>query len=97
MRKQRIDGIDSERDVDWEEVEGFRSSALGLIDEYQGAMRWADLTTDQQKMIERTNKEVGGPDFNELVVYRRALLDRHLHASANDWADAIFAVMPSWL
>ena len=82
MRKQRIDGIDSERDVDWEEVEGFRSSALGLIDEYQGAMRWADLTTDQQ---------------NELVVYRRALLDRHLHASANDWADAIFAVMPSWL
>ena len=26
-----------------------------------------DLTTDQQKMIERTNKEVGGPDFYDSV------------------------------
>ena len=82
MRKQRIDGVDRERDVDWDEVEGFRLSALLLIDEYQGAMRWSDLTTEQQ---------------NELTAYRRALLDRHLHSSANDWADAIFAAMPSWL
>ena len=82
MRKQRIDGVDSERDVDWGEVEGFRVSALLLIDEYQGAMRWSDLTTEQQ---------------NELTAYRRALLDRHPHSSANDWADAIFAAMPSWL
>jgi hypothetical protein len=82
MRKQRIDGVDSDRDVDWEEVEGFRLSALLLIDEYQGAMRWADLSTEQQ---------------NDLTAYRRALLDRHLHSSANDWADAIFSAMPSWL
>lgn len=82
MRKQRINGVESERDVDWDEVVGFRSAALSMVDEYQGAMRWADLTTEQQ---------------NELVAYRRALLDRHLHSSANDWADAIFAAMPSWL
>tara|TARA_R110002050_G_scaffold299307_2_gene464515 strand:+ start:2408 stop:2656 length:249 start_codon:yes stop_codon:yes gene_type:complete len=82
MRKQRIDGVDSERDVDWEEVEGFRISALLLIDEYQGAMRWADLTTEQQ---------------NELIAFRRALLDKHLHSSANDWADAIESAMPFWV
>lgn len=82
MRKQRINGVETERDVDWDEVVGFRTSALSMIDEYQGAMRWADLTTEQQ---------------NELVAYRRALLDRHLHSSANDWADAIFAAMPSWI
>ena len=82
MRKQRIDGVDSERDVDWVEVEGFRMSALLLLDEYQGAMRWGDLTNQQQK---------------ELTEYRRTLLDKHLHSSANDWADAIFAAMPSWL
>jgi len=82
MRKQRINGVESERDVDWDEVVGFRCAALSMVDEYQGAMRWADLTTEQQ---------------NELVAYRRALLDRHLHSSANDWADAIFAAMPSWL
>jgi hypothetical protein len=82
MRKQRIDGVDSVRDVEWDEVRGFRHSALLLIDEYQGAMRWADLTPEQQA---------------ELTAYRRVLLDLHLHETANDWADAIMAAMPSWL
>lgn len=82
MRKQIIDGVESVRDVDWDEVRGFRASALGLLDEYQGAMRWAELTTAQQ---------------TELIAYRRVLLDLHLYESSNIAADAIMEAIPSWI
>ena len=82
MRKQRINGVESVRDTDWEEVRGFRRSALLLIDEYQGALRWAELSSEQQ---------------TELGAYRNVLLDLHLHDTANDAADAIMEAMPSWL
>lgn len=83
MRVERgNDGIDRPRDTSWEEVEFFRTSALSLIDEYQLTLRWNDLATEKQ---------------SELITYRRVLLDKHLHESANEWADAILLAMPDWL
>jgi hypothetical protein len=58
MRKQRIDGIDSERDVEWDEVLMLRSSALKLIDEYQGVLRYNSLTTSQQTDLSRFRQEL---------------------------------------
>tara|TARA_A100001201_G_C4018003_1_gene179643 strand:+ start:522 stop:773 length:252 start_codon:yes stop_codon:yes gene_type:complete len=83
MRVERgDDGVDRQRDTTWEEVELFRTAALSLIDEYQLTLRWNDLENNKKR---------------DLIEYRRVLLDKHLHESANEWADAIFLAMPDWL
>lgn len=82
MRKQRIDGIDSERDVEWDEVLQFRANALLLIDEYQLVLRYNELTTIQQ---------------NELAAYRIALLDCTTQSTANAAADSFFSLIPNWM